>query len=252
MTLAADPTMAVAAAAVDASRDRAQLFGGAIESWIPKSFVDSSTFREVPDNQEVWVDMETDQSMIIELLQLEEVTDVPASFHFWELADVNSARDYSRILRVEHLSPGTDVPHMGPGCGITLVIGQQLISKYRETDPTSRNLVNIYLAVIRLPQVSTDLVISYNHPVALGQLSSSRAALISAGSHPETAALGGVSMTSLVALSEQGFAGRPASWSPSGDAEVLHVLAELERDVTLQNFRNVLRSIAIKDWGLFA
>jgi hypothetical protein len=47
------------------------LFGGAITTSFPSTFLDASTLREVPDNQEVFVDMDTDQSVIVELLQLE-------------------------------------------------------------------------------------------------------------------------------------------------------------------------------------
>ncbi|KAJ3081570.1 hypothetical protein HK102_002265, partial [Quaeritorhiza haematococci] len=50
------------------------LFGGAITTALPDSFIDISTFREVPDNQEVFVDRDTDQSIVIELLQLAEET----------------------------------------------------------------------------------------------------------------------------------------------------------------------------------
>lgn len=52
------------------------LFGGAITTSIPSTFIDASTLREIPDNQEVFVDTDTDQSIIIELLQMEsEVVD---------------------------------------------------------------------------------------------------------------------------------------------------------------------------------
>ncbi|KAJ1556232.1 hypothetical protein HK405_004651 [Cladochytrium tenue] len=221
------------------------LFGGAIEAWIPKTFVDSSNFRQVPDNQEVFVDLDTDQSIIVDLLQMEHEAEVPAVFHFWELADANSARDTSRILRVEQLRPGSDLPLMEPDTQITVVIGQQLVSKYRERTPESGNLVNVYVAVLRLPRVETDLVISYNHPVALGRLSSSRLALESAGSQPETAAVGGVSTTALGVLGQYDVRGM-------GTEEVMGALAELEGDIAIANFRRIVRSVAVKDWSLFA
>jgi hypothetical protein len=45
------------------------LFGGAIVAPIPSSFMDASQFRQIPDNQEVFVDTKTQQSMFVELLE---------------------------------------------------------------------------------------------------------------------------------------------------------------------------------------
>lgn len=61
----------------------AQLFGGAITLAIPGTFLDvrypparapgshpcTSTLRQVPDNQEVWVEREAEASIIVELVQ---------------------------------------------------------------------------------------------------------------------------------------------------------------------------------------
>src|SRR5438034_10353248 len=52
--------------------------------------------------------------------------------------------------------------------------GQQSIAKFNETDPNARNLVNIYLALFRLPNHNTDIVITYNIPILIGVTSSSR------------------------------------------------------------------------------
>lgn len=50
----------------------AELFGGAITTVVPESFVDASNFREVPDNQEVFVSMsdeDADVSIIVDILE---------------------------------------------------------------------------------------------------------------------------------------------------------------------------------------
>ena len=52
--------------------------------------------------------------------------------------------------------------------------GQQSVAKFNETDPNARNLVNIYLALFRLPSYNTDIVITYNIPILIGATSSSR------------------------------------------------------------------------------
>lgn len=55
-----------------------------------------------------------------------------------------------------------------------LLSGQQAISKFNESDPNSRNLVNIFMALFRLPNLGTDIVITYNIPLLIGFTSSSR------------------------------------------------------------------------------
>lgn len=44
------------------------LFGGAMTMKIPSRLTDVSDFRPVPDNQEVFADGDTDQSIIIEIM----------------------------------------------------------------------------------------------------------------------------------------------------------------------------------------
>ena len=46
-----------------------KLFGGGISIKVPKTFKDVSTFRQVPDNQEVFVSPDSDANLIIELLE---------------------------------------------------------------------------------------------------------------------------------------------------------------------------------------
>lgn len=45
------------------------LFGGSISIKIPNDFNDVSEFRQVPDNQEVFVFKDSDASIVIELLE---------------------------------------------------------------------------------------------------------------------------------------------------------------------------------------
>ncbi|KAJ3130453.1 hypothetical protein HK098_000018 [Nowakowskiella sp. JEL0407] len=157
-----------------ASRDSPfPLFGGAVESLIPSSFIDASDLREIPDNQEVFIDTLTNESLIFEILELEE--DIPneqaASFHFQQLASDNDASDESEIISIEYLRPGIDLTHMQNDAHLTYLFGRQKIAKYRDTDPLARNVVNIYLICIRLFSVQTDFIITYNHPIAFGPAS---------------------------------------------------------------------------------
>lgn len=46
-----------------------ELFGGGLSIKVPKDFKDVSAFRQVPDHQEVFVSSESDDSLIVELLE---------------------------------------------------------------------------------------------------------------------------------------------------------------------------------------
>ncbi|CAG8475340.1 32077_t:CDS:2 [Racocetra persica] len=118
------------------------LFGGAIVADIPSRFSDVSEIREVADNQEVFADINSDQSIIIEILQY-----------------VNEPSNEDAI--------SLDTPKC-------LLIGQQQVTKFNERDPSSRNLLTIFMALFRFPNIMTDIVVTSNIPVAIGATSSSR------------------------------------------------------------------------------
>lgn len=52
-------------------RKKMKIFGQSFELNIPSSFVDVSSFRHVPDNQEVFVDEQTNQSIMIEIFEMQ-------------------------------------------------------------------------------------------------------------------------------------------------------------------------------------
>eukprot|EP01118_Nematostelium_gracile_P006041 TRINITY_DN1931_c0_g1_i1.p1 TRINITY_DN1931_c0_g1~~TRINITY_DN1931_c0_g1_i1.p1 ORF type:complete len:182 (+),score=41.01 TRINITY_DN1931_c0_g1_i1:43-588(+) len=145
-----------------------QLFGGAITCDMPQRFLDISEVREIPDNQEGFCDVHTDQSIIIELLSRSNVNDQDsAKFHFDSLAEDNQAVG-SQITHTEVLTDD-DIPHLR-GNYVVLCIGKQQVSKFHET---STNTVNITMCLIRLLQQQTDIVINFNEPIAISPQSSS-------------------------------------------------------------------------------
>ena len=78
------------------------LFGGAMSAHLPVSFEDISVIREVPDHQEVYVDRNSEMSLIIELLAYEEtVPDDKASAHYFQdLATFNEVSHALTIIAV--------------------------------------------------------------------------------------------------------------------------------------------------------
>ncbi|KAG2195452.1 hypothetical protein INT47_000417 [Mucor saturninus] len=148
-----------------------QLFGGAIVVPVKNTFLDASQFRQIPDNQEVFVDMTTQQSLIFELLeQVEESNEAVAKYHFQQLAEDNEAAE-SIVTVVDNLNAKEMAPLLPQDTTEIYVLqGTQKISKFNEKD--AYNTVEIILAVIRLTNVGTDFVISVNAPVKLADVSS--------------------------------------------------------------------------------
>lgn len=145
-----------------------------------------SRFRDVPDNQEVWADVATDRSVIIELLELaEDVPDEAIASHVFEtLAESNDAgaAGLHAPAAVSVLDTAIACPALcaslaragAPPCYAAIMQGTQHVSKFKEEE---RNVVGVWLAVLRLRGVGTDLVLSLNAPLALAPHSSSRAAV---------------------------------------------------------------------------
>lgn len=169
------------------------LFGGAIVADLPTTFVDISDFRNVPDHQEVWADGDKDQSVVIELVDPPTTTptgeplelDGPACLrYYWsDLADGNECPlDQAHITSTEILDPtqlGTArAEGIGVGGGVAwagVVRGRQRATKGRQLGEDKTNEVAIALAVLRLPSVATDVLVSVNAPVVIAAGSASAA-----------------------------------------------------------------------------
>ncbi|KAF8981471.1 hypothetical protein BGZ46_002726 [Entomortierella lignicola] len=158
-----------------------ELYGGAITLNLPRKFENISNIREVPDHQEVFVNVDEDQSVIVEILELAaEAND--------QLAEDNDAEDASIIQSVSILN-NSELPTWPAEAKIYLLLGQQRIAKFnerqrqqenavanphRQLQPDARNLVQIMMVVVRLPRQATDIVISYNVPLQISESSSSK------------------------------------------------------------------------------
>jgi hypothetical protein len=104
--------------------------------------------------------------------------DQSAQFYFNDIAHVNDAlsnvvevgpEDCTQLLRPLLASaPVTRVP-VGPPSG-WLLHGKQTVAKFKEAE---HNIVQVHVAVLRLPTVDTDMVLHYNQPLAIHANSSS-------------------------------------------------------------------------------
>ncbi|KAF9922187.1 hypothetical protein FBU30_007721 [Linnemannia zychae] len=179
-----------------ATVNQQELYGGAITINLPSKFGNISHIREVPDHQEVFVNVDEDQSVIVEILELatEASDENCAAFHFQQLAEDNDAEDTSVIQSVTRID-NAELPSWPADAKIHFLLGQQRIAKFNEQQrlqqrqqhqpattpsasasqqPDARNLVQIMMVTFRLPTQATDIVLSYNVPLKISDESSSK------------------------------------------------------------------------------
>eukprot|EP00250_Pteridium_aquilinum_P009308 c18585_g1_i1 orf=154-750(+) len=149
------------------------LFGGAISCSLPPRLQDVSSIREVPDNQEVYADPNRDESVIIELLELEQnVADAESAV--WFLHDLSREQDAGHTLVVEDVKALTsgDTPLLGSQFVVNAVVGKMAVSKGKQ-GTEAQNLLRVYLANIRLWDSNTDVLVTVYEPLLISEQSES-------------------------------------------------------------------------------
>ncbi|KAJ2357245.1 hypothetical protein GGF43_001584 [Coemansia sp. RSA 2618] len=145
------------------------LFGGAMSIDIPVGMVDISNFREVPDNQEVFANASTDQSVIVEILEsVEQQGHEAIKFHFEQLAETNEAPN-THVIKSSDVNVD-NIPQA------YMLVGQQQVAKFNEREQGS-NSVLVVLALLRVPEHTADILVSLNAPVSVSEHSSSYKAI---------------------------------------------------------------------------
>lgn len=201
--------------------DTRRLYGGAMTTTIPGMYADISMLREVPDNQEVFAHADTDRSVIVELLELQQdmpADQTPAQFHLANIAEESGALQ-ARTNRLLTL-PAIDFPSLragDPNVSVTVAYGTHVVSKFKDAAELASH-VDVYVACVRLPRVTTDLLLVFNDPRVL---------------HPQ-----GSSALSGSAVAQDGD-GDSSSNNNNNNSN--------SRDSVLQN---ALRNLRIHEWSL--
>ncbi|KAM4628653.1 ran guanine nucleotide release factor [Polymixia lowei] len=161
------------------------LFGGAISAIIPHSAKDISDLREIPDNQEVFSHCHTDQSLIVELLEFQgQVEDQDAAkYHFEDIAGSNKATDPGAFEVTSVVPLPKSELSMSECSSAWILTGTQCVSKFNEE---ARNKVALHLGLFRLPQFSTDVLITFNDPLSINPDSSSATGIGTLSAEPWT------------------------------------------------------------------
>lgn len=142
-----------------------ELYGGAMAMDVPSDMIDASTFRQVPDTQEVFVSKDnTDFSVIVDLLEcvpgttLEEALDE----HVQELTRLNGATATdTHVLFTKGVAPppataATVTPVL---CGVRVF--EQRVAKFGKKQDTAR--VAVAVALCRLPApANADILVTCN------------------------------------------------------------------------------------------
>ncbi|MES1921314.1 hypothetical protein MHBO_002856 [Bonamia ostreae] len=138
------------------------IFGGYAECAIPPNFSDLSKFRDVPDNQEIFHNTETDEAIIIEFLEYQKIDDLEsAQFHFEEITKENRS-DYFRILDISNHNEEQISPFLRQHSNfVSSCSGEQKMLRNGRVCE-----VFIKLFVVRVKKVATDIVISVNGPIS--------------------------------------------------------------------------------------
>ncbi|THH14707.1 hypothetical protein EW146_g5653 [Bondarzewia mesenterica] len=134
------------------------LFGGAITALLPPGIVDASLFRQIPDNQEIFLYPNSSISIVVEILQRAEPNDLceAVKFHFDSLAQDNSAQmsSVSEVTILESTGDNTPSP--------VILHGRQLVSKFNQVNADD---VRILMALYRVETKGVDVMLTMNVPV---------------------------------------------------------------------------------------
>ncbi|KAK9371008.1 hypothetical protein V1509DRAFT_637342 [Lipomyces kononenkoae] len=154
------------------------LFDDSIKVHLPEGFVDASDFRQIPDNQEVFVATDSsesaDDSIIIELVERLESDDPNESSaqadqtavraHYEEISSINSNISRAKVLGLVPLEVSLRQPSAA-----YMITGTQIAEKWGTNRSTDLRYLVLTLAVVRLPQHSTDVLISFNSAVSCSE-----------------------------------------------------------------------------------
>lgn len=147
------------------------LFGGAIVADLPSTFADVSKLRQVPDNQEVWIDQEGFTSIIFDITERvgesgtgPEIDGRAMTAHLEDM--VGSDIDTVKIWNTAE----TEFSRLEAGTPAYTLICTQTPHLSQPRDQTSApDFTAITLTLLRLEKVKTDILITINVPHIKGE-----------------------------------------------------------------------------------
>ncbi|ELU10839.1 hypothetical protein CAPTEDRAFT_115456 [Capitella teleta] len=137
------------------------LYGGNMSVLLPPESVDVSELRQIPDNQEVFAHSFTEQSIIIEILELIPEEDEEAVRLVYSPGDISQNLLIYLLGRTSKKSDIITMQIKQKSKSAFCLHGQQYVSKFNET---SKHTLNLWMGLIRLPQYQSDIIVTFNDP----------------------------------------------------------------------------------------
>ncbi|KAK5173075.1 uncharacterized protein LTR77_003197 [Saxophila tyrrhenica] len=140
------------------------LFGGAIAASLPSTYADVSEIRQVPDNQEVYLDTNGFASIVVDILERVEKPDTEAlQFHLSDIVDEDASETKVWTTAEAHLA---NLPQGTPAYTLFATSPPGEKQKGRPNEP---DFVGILLTMVRLEKQKTDILLAINVPHIAGQ-----------------------------------------------------------------------------------
>ncbi|KAK9832673.1 hypothetical protein WJX84_011268 [Apatococcus fuscideae] len=139
-----------------------KLFGGAIESAFPARLEDVSCLRPVPDSQEMFTDAELDQTLIVEIMEHQQLPPRKAAETFFaDMADLDGAVT-STVDIID--DQGRDhCPLIPAGLQQTLLQGSVVV-KEKGLSVDGNKVLQVSMANIRIPEKQSDILVTFLRP----------------------------------------------------------------------------------------
>ncbi|EWC48250.1 hypothetical protein DRE_02354 [Drechslerella stenobrocha 248] len=198
-----------------------ELFGGAILASVPSTWMDMSDIRQVPDNQESFIDTTGFGTLIFELNERVDQGDEEASIKF-HLSDIFEDDAY-KIWQSRKLDSG-DIPGLPDVPAYSMLITTPYVEKRRHVAGHPSQFVALAIVIVRLEKQKTDIVITANMP------------------HSLTDAQAEKSLCCPGLEADQGFAADHV-WKPDTAGPALKKLLEI--------IEQAVKGFVIRDWDLF-
>lgn len=135
------------------------LYGGAAKCMVPSDWVDASTFRDVPDHQEVFMHPHAvgEQSVIIEILEYDDKLsdNDAAAYYFNDLANADGATSAEIDASKTRVIP---VEVFGASVSRCDVSGVHMKAKLGPSSPTMP--VIVLMSVIRAVNIHSDILVT--------------------------------------------------------------------------------------------
>ncbi|MCJ1310966.1 multicopy suppressor of ts gsp1 [Agyrium rufum] len=140
-----------------------QLFGGKLKVELPANFEDASKLRQIPNNQEVFLDRDGFTSIIIEVNERVEETDTLEALKY-HLEDVVDGGDQIRTWQASNTQM-LKLPNLPAATLLATVHPSDMMDTGKEETPKFTAMI---MLIIRLTEQAADILITINVPHSAG------------------------------------------------------------------------------------